>query len=94
MRVKAFFPSLLAIFFSNVQKYGTGEMIFFEQIEYKHMAEISYKMCFLFQMSVLEFVVAYVVKVDFSVGKSYKNTIKPNKSVNPFSFEEESLSFI
>lgn len=69
-------------------------MIFFEQTKYKHMAEISCKMCFLFQMSVLKFVVAYVVKVDFSVGKSYTNTIQPNKSVNPFSFEEESLSFI
>ena len=66
-------------------------MIFFEQTEYKHMAEISCKMCFLFQASVLKFVIAYAVKVDFSVGKSYTHTVQPNKSVNPF--EEESLSF-
>jgi len=58
------------------------------------MAEISGKMCFLFQMSVLKRVVAYVVKMDFCVGKSHTNTVQPNKSVNPFSFEEESLSFI
>jgi len=45
-------------------------------------------------VSILKFVVAYVVKGDFSVGKSYTNTIQPNKSVNPFSFEGESLSFI
>lgn len=38
-------------------------------------------------MSVLKFVVAYIVEVDFSVGKSYTNTVQPNKSVNPFSFE-------
>lgn len=48
-------------------------MIFSEQTEYKHMAEISCKMCFLFQMNVLKFVVAYLVTVDFSVGKSHPN---------------------
>lgn len=69
-------------------------MIFFEQTEHKHMAEIPCKMCFLFEMNVLKFVIAYVVQWTFLLANLTQIQYNLINQLILFPFEEGSLGFI
>lgn len=89
-----FFSPHCSLYFLKCAKILHRRDDLFEQTEYKHLAEIPYKMCFLFEINGLKFVIACVDQWTFLLANLTQIQDNLINQLILFPFEEESLSFI